>query len=146
MTAHLDYAQRLIRAPASMSEVRCCSGVHWTYPAHFSLRNAITESRPALEVLESLPLIRILSLSGNPVAGSSSLRQLLVCCVPRLTMLDGEAVSAEEKVRAALYTNRDKALTGTIDGVSGNGIVDEGGADDSMSDAGDSHAIVTAAA
>ncbi|XP_025062921.1 leucine-rich repeat-containing protein 9 [Alligator sinensis] len=56
-----------------------------------------------LEKLEVIPSLKELSISGNPVSRKGFHRLLLVCRLPNLQVLDGTAVSTEERVKAELH-------------------------------------------
>ncbi|XP_063295570.1 leucine-rich repeat-containing protein 9 [Pelobates fuscus] len=64
-----------------------------------------------VEKLEALPALLELSISGNPVSSKTFHRPLLVLRLQNLQILDGIAVTAEERARAEMHFLEQQALS-----------------------------------
>jgi protein TilB len=89
-----------------------------------------TSALPAVASLRPCYDLRELHLLGNPCTRWSGYRAYVVACLPQLTALDGEAVSAEERVAAeAVFPELEadlKAMNERGKGIDGCGVDEEG--------------------
>ncbi|KAM5129332.1 leucine-rich repeat-containing protein 9 [Mantella aurantiaca] len=65
-----------------------------------------------VEKLEALPSLLELSVSGNPISRKMFHRQLLVLRLQNLQILDGIAVTNEERTRAEMYSLEQQTISG----------------------------------
>ncbi|XP_018417573.1 PREDICTED: leucine-rich repeat-containing protein 9-like [Nanorana parkeri] len=63
-----------------------------------------------VEKLEALPTLLELSVSGNPISRKMFHRQLLILRLQNLQILDGIALTSEERTRADMYSLEQQAL------------------------------------
>ncbi|XP_056401266.1 leucine-rich repeat-containing protein 9 isoform X2 [Hyla sarda] len=67
--------------------------------------------------LEAIPTLQELSISGNPISRKMFHRQLIVLRLQNLQILDGIAVTSEEKARAEMHFLEQQALSGQNNGI-----------------------------
>ncbi|XP_073427348.1 leucine-rich repeat-containing protein 9 isoform X2 [Dendrobates tinctorius] len=70
-----------------------------------------------VEKLEAVPTLQELSVSGNPVSRKMFHRQLIVLRLQNLQILDGIAVTSEERARAEMHFLEQQTLSGQTSGI-----------------------------
>ncbi|XP_069806493.1 leucine-rich repeat-containing protein 9 isoform X1 [Dendropsophus ebraccatus] len=70
-----------------------------------------------VEKLEAIPTLQELSVAGNPISRKMFHRQLIVLWLQNLQILDGIAVTSEERARAEMHFLEQQALSGQNNGI-----------------------------
>jgi hypothetical protein len=99
---NLDALPRLRNFTISNNQLKNVAGLRRCKELqHLDLSGNLIEAVRQAEFLMDLPLLNSLVLTGNAVQRKEYYRRRVLLRLPRLTMLDGAIVSAEECVKAA---------------------------------------------